>query len=530
MRLFNFLLIFIISAELFANSKFELLANKVITEDNLTKADGNVVVQGSNYYFQANRALYDRKTQVLELFDNVNIVKNQSIYTVGNYAKVDMKNDTKVLEPMFLLDDESGIWINSKSANIDKDDYLLGQSTLSSCDTKDPFWSISFQEGKYNSQSQWIQLYHSTFYFKDIPTFYVPYFSFPTDNTRRSGLLKPNISFSKTEGLSYIQPIYFTNSSLWDLEILPQIRSTRGQGLYSVFRFENSKHSKGNITTGFFRDKDNWQKEYNLKNQIHNGLKVNYLNTKLFSNKDSNDGLYLSILRYNDVDFLNLEGLNTTSNTNPLATSKLNYYYNKDDYYFGMYAKYNYDSSKDSNADTIQTLPILQFHKSVASIFTDKLIYSADLKAKNYERKSGVNAQQVELLVPLSYSHHFFDDYLTLTISENLYTSAINYSNVEDFENAKYLNNYHKIGLNSILAKQYDEFIHSIDMSVDYIIPSFESKSGDIYNKTSTDDRLDFITFNDYTKSLNFSLVQFLNDFNSDEILFHRVTQNIFYD
>jgi LPS-assembly protein len=532
MQLFKIIILLttIISFQLFASSKFELLATDITTVDNITNANGNVVVQGSNYYFQSNRATYDKKSEILELFGNVNIVKNQNIYTVGNYAKIDMKNDTKLLEPMFLLDDISGVWINSKSATIDKDNYILQQSTLSSCSTKDPFWSISFQNGDYSEKEQWINLYHSTFYFKDIPAFYLPYFGFPTDDTRRSGLLRPKISLNKSEGLAYIQPIYFTTDPKWDLEILPQIRTNRGQGLYTTFRFTDTKYSKGSITTGFFRDSQEWEKEYNLKNRIHNGIKIDYQNDKILSNKDSEDGLYLSVLKYNDVDFLNLEGLDSTSNTNPISTSKLNYYYNKDDYYFGLYAKYNYDSSSDSNSYTTQTLPVIQVHKSNSSIFTNKLIYSVDIKAKNYEKKSGLDAKQIEILTPISYSHNFFDDYLTLTISENLYTSFINYSSIYNFYDAKYLNNYHNIGINSMLVGKYDNFLHTIDISANYIIPSFESKDGDLYNITNTDEKLNFITFNDYTKSLNLSLVQFLNDYNANEILFHKMTQNIFYD
>jgi LPS-assembly protein len=528
MRLFNLLIFLTIS--IYASDKFELLASKVHTKDGITQALGNVVVQGSNYYFQANRATYNKNSEVLELFDNVNIVKNGFFYTVSNYAKIDLKNDAKILEPMFLLDDKSGVWINSKSAKTNKDDYYLGQSTLSSCDTKDPFWSISFQEGEYNQKEQWINLYHSTFYFKDLPTFYLPYFGFPTDQTRRSGLLVPKISLNRNEGFSFIQPIYFAPDQNWDLEILPQIRTTRGQGLYTTLRFEPNKYSSGFITTGFFRDTDDWQKEHSLKNQVHNGIKAEYTNKKLLSDNNDKDGLYISISRYNDVDFLNLEGINTTSNTNPIATSKVNYFYNKDDYYMGLYSRYNYDTSKDSNSQTIQTLPQLQFHKVTNNVFTNKLLYSFDFKATRYNRNEKVNADQLEFLVPISYSESFFNDYITLSISENFYTSLIDYSNDNNFNDARYVNNYHKLGINSMLLSKYSNFLHSIDLNADYIIPSYESKRGDIYLVTNNNEDLDFIVFDEYRRSLNLSITQFLNDFDLNEILYHRVSQTIFYD
>jgi lipopolysaccharide assembly outer membrane protein LptD (OstA) len=41
-----------------------------------------------------------------------------------------------------------------------------------------------------------MQMYNARLYAGSVPVFYLPYFAYPTDTTRRTGLLRPTFGFS----------------------------------------------------------------------------------------------------------------------------------------------------------------------------------------------------------------------------------------------------------------------------------------------------------------------------------------------
>ncbi len=111
-----------------------------------------------------------------------------------------MKNDIINQDPVFLMDNSSNIWSNSKEANKDKDLITLENSILSSCDCIDPIWSIRSSSSDYDTEAMWMNTYNPRLYIKNVPVFYLPYFGFPTDTTRRTGLLLPTMGYSSSEG------------------------------------------------------------------------------------------------------------------------------------------------------------------------------------------------------------------------------------------------------------------------------------------------------------------------------------------
>lgn len=70
-----------------------------------------------------------------------------------------------------------------------------------------------------------------------VPVLYVPWFPFPIDNRRRSGLLYPSVSSSGRNGFDYRQPIYFNLAPNYDLTLTPRLMTQRGVQLGSQFRY-----------------------------------------------------------------------------------------------------------------------------------------------------------------------------------------------------------------------------------------------------------------------------------------------------
>lgn len=521
-RLFVFLIL-LFSYGFAQTQNVEVLAKNVNKNGDLIHAKGNVVLYSQKYLITADRADYNQKTGDLNLFGDITILEGVEYSSKSGKVSLNLNSDIGSFEPLFFFNDASNIWISCESATSDPEYYLTKKSIVSSCNVQDPDWKINFTSGELNRKNNFLTVYNALFYAGDIPIFYLPYFSFSTDKTRRSGFLRPKYGVFSSDGLYYMQPIYFAPYLNWDLELDPQIRTDRGNGINSTFRYVDSPFSNLKVEAGVFNEYDRYVKENSLANSSHYGLELKYDRSQLFSkifSKDDEDGLYLDFTYLNDIDYLNTKESDIQS-YNQLVTSTLNYYFKKDLDYYGLYAKYYINTAKESNSDTLQELPTLQYHRFSNSIFLDNLLYSIDLKAKNYERKKGLNANQYELNAPLTYYFSLLDDYLHFSISENIYMTYVDYSNDNSSSNyGQYYRNYHKFSAYTELSKAYDDFYHTLYLDLDYVVPSKEKKTGYF---------ADFIPVDTEEKSLTLNLAEFFYNSAGDKKVSHTLKQQYYF-
>ena len=520
------------------NEKFQLIAKDINSKENIVTATGSVVVFSPTYYISADKIIYNKENETFELFNNVLIIKDNNIQTQSDYAFIDLNKDSFNQNPLFLYENSNRIWINSQSSAKEKDLIELDSSIISSCDCLDPIWSIRASSADYDTKDKWINAYNPRLYIKSVPVFYSPYLGFPTDKTRRTGLLLPTIGFSSGEGLYYSQPIYFAPAQNYDLELVPQVRTNRGYGSYLYYRYADSINSTLEMKTGFFKEQDAYVEENNLDNNMHYGLDIDYKRRDIFSNSKNDDGLYASINYLNDVEYITLEDENETISTDKKVESKINYFYNTPDYYTGAYARYYIDTSKDSNAGTLQELPQVQFHAYNKESFIDNLVYSADTKVINYTRSEGITANIYELSVPISYSKYFFDDYMYLTLENKTTISKYDYDNFgsDTYNDGTLIQNRSSVSVGSDLIKPYKNYLHTINLNAEYSLPKNLKEDGDLYNITTVngstkETQLEAFPIIQEDKQINLSLNQSLYGKKSlKQFINHKLSQSILYD
>lgn len=517
----------------FQKEKLQILSNDLNSKDNIVIAKGDVVIFSPKYYISAQKVIYDKENGTLELFDDVVILKDNIIQTQSDYAFVDLNDENVTENPILLLDNKSQLWVTSHEANKEKDSYHFKDSIMSSCDCIDPAWNIRFSSADYDTKDQWLNAYNARLYIKDIPVMYTPYIGFSTDKTRRTGLLRPTVGYSSSEGFLYSQPIFIAPQDNYDIELIPQVRLDRGYGMYAYYRYADSPDSILKIGSGYFKEKDDYVTKNSLRNDNHFGWSVDYIRNSIFSGNESDDGLYASIKWLNDIEYYNLEdNSQKNSSVEKKVESKVNYYYKNSDYYFGTYLRHYMDTDLDSNKTTLQQLPQVQLHSFSDNLFLDKLLYSADLQSTNYTRQTGIDAVKTDLNVPISYSFSMFDDYLRVILQEEVTVSKINYSNGNsNYKNATFLENRHKVTLNTNLVKKYDNGIHTINFNTDFVIPNVVKSKGDIYPLTNTSSELSPFPLSKTTKTITFSLNQSWTDIEDlKEIINHKISQSVIYD
>lgn len=530
MRISIFLIAALLTCTMFAKEAqdVEVLAQNVTKDGSVVHAVGSVVLYSQKYLITADKADYNYETGDLDLNGNVTILEGVNYASRSGHTKLNLKTDKGESTPLFFVDDQTNVWLKCENAILDPEYYLTQKAIVSSCNAQDPDWKIAFTSGELNRESKWMHLYNPVFYADDIPMLYLPYFSFSTDTTRRTGLLRPDIGFGRSEGLYYLQPIFIAPAEHWDAEVSPQIRTNRGKGVHTTVRFIDSPYSSGEFTTGYFQEFADYAAEKNLKNDYHYGYKLMYDRSALLSTKYDNleDGLWIDINALNDIDYYNTIN-NETKAYNKLVTSKVNYYAKRDLDYFGAYAKYYIDTSKVSNADTLQELPILQYHRFSNSLVFDNVLYSVDYNAKNYDRSEGTTAFQHELSTPVTLYFSLLEDYLHVSVSENIYMTHVNYGSENGGGNfGQEFKNFHKFSLFTELAKPYDDFFHTMYFGLEHIAPSYTKKQG---TWSYTYGANDLIPLEVEEKSTAFKFKQFFYDLDGEKKVSHSARQVYYY-
>jgi LPS-assembly protein len=440
------------------------------------------------------------------------------------------------------MDNTSNIWSNSKEANKDKDVITLENSILSSCDCIDPIWSIRSSSSDYDTEAMWMNTYNPRLYVKNVPVFYLPYFGFPTDTTRRTGLLLPTMGYSSSEGFLYSQPIFIAPADDYDIELIPQIRTQRGYGSYANFRYADSPDSMLNVKTGYFKEFDNYRSKEQLENSEHYGLDIDYERKNIFAkNKEHQDGVFTSIRYLNDIEYITLKEEDDNLWTDKKVESKVNYFYNTPEYYGGVYGKYYVDASQKTNDNTLQELPQIQLHSYNKELFLENLIYSIDTKAQNFTRKEGLNAKIYDINVPISYTKNILDDYMYVGVENRTILTQYDYSN-SLYNNLRYedgtlIQNRTSFIVGTDLLKPYSDYIHTLNLNASYDIPENLKKDGDLYNITVKEnqplkyDELSVFPTLQEQKTIKLSLNQSIYDKeNLKQFINHKMSQSILYN
>jgi len=505
-------LIFISFIVVFAN-EVELFGQNSFSKNNITTVTNGVFLK-DGMIVSANTLVYDKNKNIVIAKGNVYINYSKKDYILSNEVKINLVDNSVIANPFFLFDYKDNGWINAKDGKNINDKYIAKNAISSTCSVNSPDWKIVATSVDYNKQTKWLNLYNPRLYLKGIPVFYLPYLGFSLDKTRSSGFLRPLFGYSANEGVLLTVPYYQILGETADFEIDPTIRNQRGKGIYSTFRFVHSPTSWAEFRIGSFVDKKTYQKKFNLLNRVHRGWSFLYTNYDLI---DESDKLYISLKSANDTDYFYLDAYNYTfkSNTEKVLTSVMNYYI-KDDYnYLGVYGKYFEDTSKETNKDTMQILPQIQYHR-FSDNFWNNFIVSVDANVYNYTRKEGYTAIKQSLLVPISYNINFFDDYLKLALTEEF---NFNQVKTDDGNVSKYSSSNTMIKVYTNLSKKYSNFNHHIAPSI-----TFNMNNEKHYNGVNNT----YLEKSSLAKSATLKLNQYLIAQNWD--ITHNISQTYYLD
>lgn len=522
----------VLNAAEFTDEYVQIISKKLKSQNNVVTAENDVVLYSKNYYITAQKLIYDKNSSKLRLFDNVNISKNNETVLYSEYVLIDVDNELSVIEPFLLIESQKGIWLKSDKTSREKDLYTLKDTAVSSCDCVNPDWDIRFPEGDYNTAEKWINTYHPKFYVKDTPVFYLPYFGFSTDDTRRSGLLIPTIGISNNEGFIYFQPMYYAPKPDYDFEFVPMVRTKRGYGGDLTFRYADSAYSTLKLNGGFFKELESYQEDNLLANDKHLGWSLDYIRTRFLSNENSKDGLMVKLQHMNDVDYASLRyDADSFASVDRYLESRIKYFYDNYKFYGELDTHYYRDLQTNNNDSVLQVLPSVTLHKYLDKFIGEGFTYSYDVNLERKDRKTGIGANTTNILLPLGFGASFYNDYINIDFTEEFKYTHVNFTNNNlDYRDLGYAVNTHILDIYTDLIKKHDTFTHALKLNLLYKYENSFYKRGDIFNENNISE-LDEFSFIEPEKSIAFALSQtFYDGEDTKEILEHKLSQSFIYD
>ncbi|HET6552873.1 MAG TPA: LPS assembly protein LptD [Dyella sp.] len=111
------------------------------------------------------------------------------------------------------------------------------QATYSTCDVGNHVWEIRGKDIRMDKETGEGVAHDATLSLGGVPLLYMPTFTFPIDDRRKSGFLTPTIGNSSRSGLMVSAPYYLNLAPNYDATLDPRIYTERGVLLGGEFRY-----------------------------------------------------------------------------------------------------------------------------------------------------------------------------------------------------------------------------------------------------------------------------------------------------
>ncbi|EPF83470.1 LPS-assembly protein LptD [Acinetobacter gyllenbergii] len=252
---------------------------------------GNVVIDQEGRTIRADQVTID-STQTYANAEGRVQVAQSGLLTQSDTINYNLKTQTGDLNNSFYISEQQhahGHASQIKRAN--QNLVVLKDASYTACPPEQkPAWKIQAKEIELNQDTGRGVTRGTKLYVKNVPVLAVPYFNFPIDDRRTTGLLSPNFGYSNDGGAQLITPIYLNLAPNYDLTLTPSYMSKRGPKLDADFRYMTENFGSGRIWGGYIakdnqygdeaRDDLHFVHNWKIDNQWSTNLEYNYASDK----------------------------------------------------------------------------------------------------------------------------------------------------------------------------------------------------------------------------------------------------------
>ncbi len=200
--------------------------------------EGNVALRRGDQFLGTDKLTYDSQAGTYVAEGHVRF-QDKGLRIVAERASGDQNEDSHQIDNLrYQLLEQHGNG-TAERIEINGENGSMQKATYSTCPPNSPHWRVLADRIDVDSEEGFAVARHATFRLGNVPILYVPWFKFPVDERRRTGLLFPSVSNSSRNGFDYRQPIYFNLAPNYDLTLTPRLMTDRGLATNAEFRYLN---------------------------------------------------------------------------------------------------------------------------------------------------------------------------------------------------------------------------------------------------------------------------------------------------
>ncbi|MFD2165240.1 LPS-assembly protein LptD [Thalassotalea euphylliae] len=214
-----------------------LSQTSAIEKDEVATFTGGVTLARDDQAIVADELSFNRLSNEIKASGQIHFQQNGINVFAQNLAASQETNATSLENTSYYLSDSPAHGAAGNIVVTGDGDLVLVDSSFTTCHGEIPDWQLKASEIYISQKENKGEAYHARFELHEIPVFYLPYFSFPITDERKSGLLEPKISSSDKSGVEVEIPYYWNIAENYDATFTPRYMSKRGLQLLTEFRY-----------------------------------------------------------------------------------------------------------------------------------------------------------------------------------------------------------------------------------------------------------------------------------------------------
>ena len=435
-------------------------------------AKGNVKIYRGDTVVEAEKIEYNELTSEVIATGDVRYNDPDVSFTAIR-AELNLEAKTGVLHDAKVLYKKDNYHISGKTIEKKGEEYYFSpEATFTTCDAPIPAWCFKGKDVDALIRDR-VQAKDISFRIKNIPVLYAPYFRVPIYTERHTGLLMPDIGYSKLRGFHLAIPFFWAISENRDATFTVDEYTKRGIGTGLEYRYVETGNIEGKWWIYHIRDRelDKDFFEYKILHEqrsakgIGGFLNINFINEKDFY-REFRPHLDLRINRF-------LESTGEVSL--PLKNSRV--------YFLSQY----WVDLKEKMRPAPQKLPEAGYILYPAKV--GYFWFTAMATISNFWRDEGVHGQRLDIYPKIF--HTLGSDIVisqALGLRETAY--VLQRSEADSAPHREAVD--YRIMAETRLSKRYGSLVHIVEPSVSYTyiansensLPVFDS--AELFKETST--------------------------------------------
>lgn len=206
-------------------------------EPNLYHMTGGVRLERADQVLRANDVTYNSDSTAYDAKGDVKYQEAGMLVSADRMTGTTTPNEGDAYNVRYQLLQSRGNGVASHAKVLDPQHGRFRMASYSTCDVGSHMWEFRAKTLNLNKETGVGEARSATMRFKDVPFMYLPYFTFPLDDRRKSGFLYPTFGSSSRSGLFLNLPYYWNIAPNYDATITPGYYSDRGFMLGTEFRY-----------------------------------------------------------------------------------------------------------------------------------------------------------------------------------------------------------------------------------------------------------------------------------------------------